>query len=135
MPLVVAGPGVATGATAEGIVEAVDVVPTILAALGKPVPPDLQGRPRLEVLRDPSTPTRAAALTEDAAWKALRTERHRYLIHADGREELYDLAEPLGEYHDVAADPARAADLAELRRRLLVKLHANERPLPRAWPY
>ena len=74
-------------------------------------------------------------MTEGAGWKALRSERYRYVTHGDGRELLFDLARDPGEYHDVATEPAYRATIAELRHWLLRRLLAMERPLPRAWPY
>ena len=65
----------------------------------------------------------------------MRTERFRYLLHADGAEQLYDLSAEWGDYRDVAPDSAYAADLAAVRLELGHKLLAAERPLPRAWPY
>ena len=65
----------------------------------------------------------------------MRTERYRYVLHADGAEQLYDLSAEWGDYRDVSADSAYAAELATVRHELVQKLLAAERALPRAWPY
>ncbi len=115
-----------------------DLVPTILEALGRPIPPQVEGTSRWGHLRGGAAVAdkgEAAALTETAKWKCLRSVEHRYFLHHDGREELYALAEPFGEYRDLADRPEQAPTLATMRHRLLAKLLNKERPLPRQWTY
>jgi arylsulfatase A-like enzyme len=136
-----AGAG-APGRAIDALVEAVDVLPTVLECAGVPVPPQVQGRSLVPLLRGDvaggAAGGRDSALTEARGWKALRTERHRYVcrVTAAGAEEhLWDLQQDPGEYHDVAGDPAYAAVLAEHRRRLLARTIENEQPLARVWAY
>ena len=125
------------GRTVQQIVEAVDVVPTLLELAGIQRPSFLQGRPLPldALLSAQSTTEEPSALTEGAGWKVLRTAFHRYVTHADGRELLFDLATDPGEYHDVAGDVAYREVLAEHRHTLLRRLLAMERQLPRVWSY
>jgi arylsulfatase A-like enzyme len=127
------GGGACGGKTVSHFAEAVDVAPTLLDLAGLPVPPHLQGR-RLPLPGADLEPRRSA-LTEGDGWKTLRTADFRYVLEGDGREMLYDLRGPLGEYADLAADAAHAAVLAEHRKQLARRLIENERMLPRAWPY
>jgi arylsulfatase A-like enzyme len=63
-PLIVAGPGTATGATADGFAEMVDIMPTILE-LAEIEPQHTHfGRSMAQVLYDPNTQTRDAAFSE-----------------------------------------------------------------------
>jgi len=110
-------------------------VPTLLEAAGVPVPPHVQGRSLLPLLEGADAPVRDSALMEFTGWKALTTQHFRYVAHADGREFLYDLQAPWGEYRDVSGDPAYAGALAEHRRWLVQRVIAQEQPLPRVWPY
>lgn len=137
VPLILAGAGVTSpGRTCDDIVESVDIVPTILSCLGRSIPPTIEGRSRHELLNgSPDSLPDAAALAEDTDWKLLRTEGHRYLLHRDGREELYAVDELFGEYRDLSADEAQRDTLAAMRHRMLTKLHAKERPRDRTWPY
>ncbi len=136
VPLLFRWPGALTaGRTVHSLVEAVDVLPTLLELIGVQAPPHLQGASLAAHLRGEDGPVKAAALTEHTGWKSLRTEQHRYVVHADGREHLYDLAAAWGDYRDVAGEPAYASELAEHRRLLLQRLLEMERPLPRVWPY
>lgn len=134
VPLVIAAPGAVSGQQHNGIVEAVDIVPTLLDLIGVQIPPHLQGvslRSQLygEAAQD------GVALVESTGWKGLRTRTHRYLIHTDGSERLWDVTTRHGDYYDLADDPAHAPVLAACRRVLLEKLLNVERPLPRTWPY
>ncbi|MCG3177870.1 MAG: Multifunctional alkaline phosphatase superfamily protein [Phycisphaerae bacterium] len=131
VPMIVRRPGGAAGATCTGLVESVDLAPSLLNWAAIPVPPHLQGSP----LPAAGAPGKPAALTEHHGWKALRTGRYRYIARADGGETLIDVQADPGEYNDLSADPGRAADLSECRRAMVNKLVEIERPIPRVWPY
>ena len=136
-PLIVRWPqGIrAPGRAVTEMVEAVDVIPTLLQAAAIPVPPHLQGRSFLSVLEHAAIPPRSSALTEGDGWKSLRMEDLRYVAEVDGGESLFDLSDDPRGYHDVADDPACAEALGEARRELIRRLIEKERPLPRAWAY
>lgn len=126
---------VEAGRTVSEIVEAVDIVPTLLECAGIPLAAELQGRSWWPQLRGAKAKGRVAALTEERDWKALHTPDFRYIARASGQEILFDLRQPLGEYHDVADQAEYAGTLAELRHELLRILIERERPLPRLWSY
>ena len=46
---------------------------------------------------------------------AVRSERWRYLRYTDGAEELYDMQDDPNEWTNLAADPSKAAIIAEHR--------------------
>jgi len=139
VPLVVSWPdGVdAPGRTESGIVELVDVLPTVVEACGLPVPSSLRGRSFAPALEDDAWTGREGALTESGRGRILRTDRYRYVVESDGDERLFDLREDPREHHDVADDPGYAEALADCRHRLLARttdeLLTAERD--RAWRY
>ena len=135
VPLIVSVPARQRGHAYQGIVEAVDIVPTLLELAGIQTPPFLQGESLAGVVEGKDTRRKYSALTEGAGWKCLRTERYRYLVGADGRENLWDIAADPGEYFDVAASGDYMDALADCRKTLLQRLLEIERPLPRAWTY
>lgn len=136
VPLLFHGPGVAPGQRFDALVEAVDIVPTLLDAAGVQVPPHMQGASLWPAVNGRTRDVgRSDALMEGTGWKALRTDRYRYIAHADGTERLFDLAAAFGEYRDVAGDAAHRDALADVRARLVQRLIALERPRPRVWPY
>ena len=136
VPLLMRPPGGASQpGKASQIVEAVDVVPTILATAGIQIPSQVQGESLSAALQGVDFAGKQGALMEHHGWKTFRTRDYRYLIHDDGRESLWNLADDPGEYLDLAADPAYASILAAHRRHLLHRLLHMERPLPRTWTY
>ncbi len=125
VPLIVAGPGCEAGVVCDALVSLVDLLPTVAAAGGAPVPPFVQGRDLAPLLTgahgpDETRPWRDAVFSETREIKAVRTARHKYLYNSRlGIEELYDLQADPGERRDLAQDPACAPHIAALRRRLL----------------
>ncbi len=137
VPLLVRWPAgnLESGRRVGEVVEAVDMLPTLLEAAGIQIPPHVQGNTLLALLRGAAEDPAASALMEARGWKTLRTADHRYLIHDDGRESLWDLKADPREYRDVAGDDSYRMVLAELRLLLLRRLLNMERPLPRSWTY
>ncbi len=137
VPLIIRYPeGIeAPGQTVTSIVEDVDVAPTVLTCAGLPVPRSLQGTCLAPGLAHDTIEDDGLGLTEYTGWKALRAPGFRYVSEADGKEMLFDLEKDPMEYHNVAEDPAYKDDLAEMRRLLLRRLIAMERPKAKTWPY
>ncbi|MCY4526110.1 MAG: sulfatase-like hydrolase/transferase, partial [Anaerolineaceae bacterium] len=137
VPLLVRWPGgnLQSGHRVTEIVEAVDVLPTLLEMAGIQLPPHLQGSSLLPLLRGAQDDLQGSAIMEADGWKTLRTARYRYLVHDDGRESLWDLNFDPREYHDVADDRRYCDELSKHRHLLLQRLLSMERPLPRSWTY
>jgi len=125
------------GRTVHDMVEAVDLVPTILDAAGIQTPPGLPGESLLPAVEGTGGPDRGteSALIEDERGKVLRTDGYRYLLYEDGGEELYDLDAEYGPYRDVSED--RPEVLSEHRYRLARRLTeidiGSQRPLDYAY--
>ena len=125
VPLIVAGPGCRAGAVCDALVSLVDLLPTVAAAGGTPLPPFVQGQDLAPLLADSQVSDgakawRDAVFSETREIKAVRTEQYKYLYNSRlGIEELYDLQADPGERRDLATDPANAPRILELRRRLL----------------
>jgi arylsulfatase len=132
VPLLLAAPGLEP-ARISRLVEAVDVLPTVLALAGLPVSSRLQGRSLLEAPNGAAE--EATALTESAGWRSLRSDGFRYVAHGSGEERLFDLAQPGGAWRDVSAEPSYASELARHRRLLIARMIAAEQPRERVWPY
>lgn len=135
VPLIISAPGGMPGQRVDGIVEAVDIVPTLLSLAGIQTPPTLQGDSLSDAVMAGAQVTKQAALTEGAGWKCLRNRDYRYLIHSDGRERLWHIDTDPSEYRDVAGEPAHQSALARCRHQLLERLLQMERPLARTWTY
>ena len=96
VPLVIRMPGVAAGKRDHLVAIDLDLAPTILELAGLRAEGD--GASLLPILRDPEATWRQEVFLEGFGvrgappWAAVRTERHKYVEHADGQRELYDLA-------------------------------------------
>lgn len=127
VPLVMAGPGWAARVVPDQV-RLVDVMPTVLARLGVPAPPAVQGADLAPVARG----ERMALLAHSESWypryhygwSELRSVQDgRFKLIQAPRPELFDLRDDPRESRDVAAEqPERLATLTraleEMERRL-----------------
>ena len=113
IPLLVKLPGnERAGARVSGIATLMDVAPTVLAALGRPVPADLDG---VDLLSDPSATRgeRPLFLDLELDWHRGRTDIVRGVRVGD-RKYLRRMRPVEGELlFDLASDPGETADLRE----------------------
>jgi len=135
VPLVVSTPGMKTrGQTSAGVVELLDLFPTLCDLTGVPPLPGLQGKSLRPLLEDPRAKLHDAAFTQARRgrdgefWgRSVRTARWRCTEWDEGRTglELYDHDADPHEYTNLASDPRHAVVLAELRTLLATTLPAN----------
>jgi len=109
VPLIFAGPGVASSAKCNRAAELLDVYPTLAEACGLPKKAGLEGISLVPQLKDAAAPRERPALTtHNPGNHSVRTERWRYIRYADGSEELYDEMNDPNEWKNLAADPKHA---------------------------
>ncbi|MSO77535.1 MAG: phosphonate monoester hydrolase [Alphaproteobacteria bacterium] len=149
IPLIVYDPDPAADGTRgladDRLVEAIDLVPTFLEAVGGAAQPHrLEGRSLLPLIRnaEPPNPWRDAAFSEtDYAFRQarldlglapgearifmVRDERWKYVFYEKFRPQLFDMAGDPGELQDLGEDPATAGVRAELHERLFAWLRAR----------
>lgn len=144
VPLLIRAPGLRQrGVAATGLVELLDVYPTLAALASLPVPLGLDGRSLVPMLDDPQAPGREVVLSQFARpfspntpefmGYSLRTATHRYTrwVSWPARglvaEELYDYTTGPGtshegafriEHRNAASDPAQSTVLADLSQML-----------------
>ena len=100
--------------TRDALVENIDVLPTVLAAIGVPQPPMSLGRSLLPVISNPQAQYRTDLLGEiyygGSRNTMLKTARHKYVIDQEGRGDmLYDLDQDPDEQDNlIGASAARA---------------------------
>jgi choline-sulfatase len=132
VPFIVVAPGAeASGKRSAGLVELLDVFPTLCDLAGVPAPAELQGKSLRPVLNDASAKLHDAAFTQARRgpnaeiWgRSVRTERWRYTEWDEGAAgvELYDHDNDPHEYTNLAKDPRHAAVMKELHNLLAQKL-------------
>ena len=117
VPLIFAGPGVASSGRCSQPVELLDLYPTLTELCGLPARDDLEGHTLVPQLRDGFAGRPWPAITShNQGNHGIRTARWRFIHYADDTEELYDMQNDPHEWHNLAPEPAHAAVLAELRK-------------------
>lgn len=115
VPLLFAGPGIATDAKCARPVELLDIFPTLLALCDLPARDDLEGHSLLPQLKDATAPRDWPAITtHNQGNHAVRTEDWRYIRYADGSEELYDMRNDPHEWTNLAGDERHAGAKRDL---------------------
>jgi len=122
-PLIAVAPGVKPGSVARGLVEYVDLFPSLVELAALPTPAGLQGHSFAPLVQDSSRPGRDAVYSivlrgVGRTGRALHTGQYTYLEWPDGSRQLYDaLADP-HEYVNLAKDSRHAATLATMQQAL-----------------
>lgn len=119
VPMVVRVPGTTKPASSsQGLIELVDLYPTLTELCNVPAPDDLQGRSFVPLLIDPRAPGKKVVYTVvrrgSTLGNAIRTRRWRYARWPDG-EELYDLDNDIAEHHNLANSAEHATVMAGMR--------------------
>lgn len=134
VPLIVRAPGFAGGATTTGLVELVDLYPTLADLSGLPAPLGLEGTSFRPLLENPAREWKSAIFSRSdrftrpdrkhlTAGLSVRTARYRYtewtpVEGGDVEIELYDLETDPREFENLGKDPAHAALRDHLARAL-----------------
>jgi len=127
VPLIVAGPGVVRGVSPR-TVQLLDIYPTLIEMCGLPdpykEPARLEGHGMRSLVRGPLSPWDHPAFSvvryQGKLGKSVRTERWHYVSWDDGKagEMLIDHANDPNELKNLAADPAYAKTVAEMKKLL-----------------
>ncbi|MBK1876501.1 sulfatase [Pelagicoccus mobilis] len=122
VPFIVRAPGMTTaGSSSEGLVELIDIYPTLADLCSIEIPDHVQGKSIVPMLEDPSVAGKDVSYTVVARGKnlgkAVRTQRWRYSKWIDG-EELYDLENDFHEHKNLANSPEYAPVMKAMRYRL-----------------
>jgi arylsulfatase A-like enzyme len=132
VPLIFAGPGVATGAKCHRPAELLDIYPTLVELCGLPPKDGMEGHSLVPQLKDAQAPRQWPAITtHNHDNHGVRSENWRYIHYADGSEELYDMRQDPNEWNNLAGDP-RYADILREHRQWLPKTSAKPAPGSRA---
>jgi arylsulfatase A-like enzyme len=114
------GPGFWGGGQVRQLVSLVDLPPTLLDAASLPVPPSMQGRSLLPLLRGERADWPDdifLQISEDQVGRAVRTQRWKYSVYAPHKNGREDASSPLyvEQYlYDLQADPHELTNLIGL---------------------
>jgi arylsulfatase A-like enzyme/Flp pilus assembly protein TadD len=130
VPLIIHLPGKSVAQAVDDPVSLVDLMPTVLAALGAEIPSQVQGRNLLPTLRGDKSGRDRTVYGETFLprihfnWSELRgAENVKYHFIDAPRPELYDLAKDPGELRNLFADKKAVAD--EMRAQLTSLIRDN----------
>ena len=133
VPLVIAGPGITEkGQVAKGLVEMVDIYPTMVELANQEIPKQVSGVSLSPILKDVDLTVRSSALTQYDNGYSIRTNRYRYTEWG----EKGDLG---AELYDHESDPEELINLIDrlevqdLQMEMAIQLHArikNARKVP-----
>ena len=87
----ITGPGFVAGGQVRALFSTVDVAPTLLDAVGIPVPAEMAGSSIMPVIRDHRAPWRRDVffqISETETGRALRTHRWKYGVTSQYNEDL-----------------------------------------------
>ena len=127
VPLVVRVPGATrAGSHSEGLVELVDLFPTLAELCGVKAPGNLQGRSLVPMLADPAAPGKTQAYTVvtrgQKLGRSVRFGKWRYAEWgAPDQNELYDLTNDPLERTNLSGKP-KSAPIVKKARRLLAQM-------------
>ena len=109
VPLIFAGPGVSEGGVCTRPAELLDIYPTLIDLCSLPARTGLEGHSLTPQLADADAPREWPAITTHNQHNhAIRSENFRYIRHADGSQELYNMIDDPNEWTNLASDPAHA---------------------------
>ena len=119
-PLLIRAPGIVPG-NANGLVEFIDIYPTLLAMTDTPPPDHLQGTSMLGMLENPASPGKSAVFPRWKLAENVRTDRYSYTEFRDKdgtlvSHMLYDSANDPDETVNLADSPELATDVVMLRK-------------------
>lgn len=102
------------GVSADGLVETLDLYPTLAALAGLELPEGLGGESIVPLLNDPSNPGKDAALSYWRNRRSMRTDQYRITVFDDGGVELFDhFTDPLETENIATNHPEIVATLIE----------------------
>ena len=114
------------GKRKTNLVGLIDLFPTICEAIQIPAPSTCEGTSLIPLLQGSDLSTRQEIYSESAflgqpteCGCMIRREKWKYALYLDGSQELYDMCEDPGEWHNLAAEPSMKDIVAVLHRDIL----------------
>ncbi len=119
-PLIIKAPGMKGGQSTRGVVQNLDIYPTVLALAGVEKPADvvLHGRDLSPLLKNPEAPWDHVAHVSCVGRHGIVTDRYRFTDFGKGAYELYDAKTDPGEWINLAGNPEHAGQIEVFKKQL-----------------
>lgn len=121
-PLIVVAPGIEGGRQTNGLVEFIDIYPSLCELCGLPAPDHLEGRSFAPLMKNPEMPWKDAAISRFGQGDTIRTDRYRFSEYGGIQEPrprmLYDHETDPIEDVNVSERPENAEIVKELTQML-----------------
>ena len=130
VPLIFAGPDIVGGQICEQPAELLDLYPTLSELAGVGEPTKVEGLSLVTQIRDPGAPReRPAICTHNAGNHSVCDTKWRYIVYADGSEELYDRQVDPAEHDNLLGKDADRSVADQVIAKLAKWLPAKDAPL------
>ncbi len=113
-PLIITAPGFEKNLKTDGIVELVDIYPTLCELTGISLPSQLEGTSMVQLMQNPEQPGKKAAYTRWRNGASVTTSNFTYTEWDNKQSMLFDLRRDPDENENVAEDPKYKEKLEEL---------------------
>lgn len=114
-PLIISAPGMDQNVGVDGIVELIDIFPTLCELAGVNSPEHLEGVSMAPLMQDPSLPGKQAAYIRDTRGSAVVTADYIYTQYRGGEHMLFDHGNDPDENENVAGHPKYAQTISEMK--------------------
>ena len=141
IPLIIAGPGLPSGAVSEGPVSHINITPTIIELAGLKIPKTMEGASMAEQLRNPSLHANSHVFMEFGRYetdhdtfggfqpmRAAFDGRFKLAVNLLSTDELYDVKEDPYEMDNLINDPSYAKTRDGLHDALLRHMNDTRDP-------
>ena len=116
IPLIVSGPGIVAGKSADALIDMMDLNPTICALAGVDAAPAMDARSFAGILTGQRTTHRREVMSALNHFRCLRRATTKFVDNINDLPELYDLTSDPAETRNLAAENPDL--VAEMRQRL-----------------
>ena len=114
-PLIICAPGIEENLEVDGIVELIDIFPTLCELAGITLPEHLEGVSMVPLMRDPTLPGKPAAFIRDTRGAAVVATDHVYTQYKAGERMLFDHNNDPDENENVVGLPKNSETISEMK--------------------
>lgn len=107
VPLIVRAPGLAAGKKAAGLVEYIDIYPSLCELTGLPLPGHLDGRTFVPLLKNPTLAGKPATIGRFGLGDTIRTEQYRFTEYMSAGKFIANML------YDEEVDPQESVNLSQ----------------------